>query len=120
MRSTFQETIQPAFLVAMRECLASYRTHPDANHATVMAKLSEHHQLMEDIKQRLDRPDIIQQQILDGMLGRNGFGGQKAHPGDFESIELSNVTRTQLSQKLPCQQEIVFEEEFEGESLSKM
>jgi hypothetical protein len=125
LRSTFEETIQPGLIVALRECLLQISpSNPHTNHEAVMAKLSEHHQLiysrLEDIKQQLERPQTMQQQIQDGIRGGNEIGGQKALPGVSESTDLPHVTHAESREETPGQQEVASALETKEDLLSKM
>lgn len=115
--STFQETIQPALLVALRECVTSQL---DTNHATVMAMFSKHLQLSESIKQKSDRPETTQQQIKDALPRRTRIDEQTAHPEITQPTDLRNVIRARSFQEVSCQQEIPPDLESEEESLSEV
>jgi hypothetical protein len=117
--------IQPALIGALRECLLEIcppNTH--TNHEEVLAMLSEHHQLiysrLEEIKESLGNPRIMQQQIQDGVLGGTGFCGPKALLGSSESTHLPNLSHAESCEETAGHQEIASAVGVHEESLSEV
>jgi hypothetical protein len=83
IRTTFEETIRPDLITVLRECLPPMPTaDPNIIRETIVAKLSEHHSLiaaaMEEIKQQIKRPQLIQRQIQSLLSFENGSHRQNA------------------------------------------
>jgi hypothetical protein len=117
--------IQPALIGALRECsLEMSPPNPHTNHEEVLAKLSEHHQLiysrLEDIKKNLENPQIIPQQIQDGAMGGTVFCGQRALLGASESQDLPDGTHAESWEETPGHQEVTSAVGVHEESVSEV
>ena len=86
LRITFEETIRPELISILRESLPQSPPNDQCiTQDTLIANLSEHYQLisaeMEELKQQIKKPQIIQQNIRSSLLSQNTRLGQKALPG---------------------------------------
>lgn len=84
LRTTFAETIRPELVAILRDCLPPNPTTSICNMNAAITKLSEHYQVissnMQEIKQQLKKPQIVQQHIESSLQGGSGGAGQPAQP----------------------------------------
>jgi hypothetical protein len=84
LRTTFAETIRPELVAILRDCLPPNPTTSIRNMDAAITKLSEHYQVissnMQEIKQQLKKPQIVQQHIESSLQGGSGGAGQPAQP----------------------------------------